>query len=102
MALLVNSITSFSNAPLVSIFYLGASISAFACVYIALLFFQWLFIAKTLSGWISVMASVWLLGGLIMSSVGVVGIYLAKVFSETKRRPHAIVRAVHRRPRRSC
>jgi putative glycosyltransferase len=102
MALLVNSITSFSNAPLVSIFYIGASISMFACIYIAFLLVQWLFIAKTLSGWISVMASVWLLGGLIMSSIGVVGIYLAKVFSETKQRPLAIVRAIHRQPRQEC
>lgn len=94
MSLLVNSITSFSNAPLVSIFYLGLLISLTAVIYIAYLFFNWWFVSKPLSGWTSVMASIWLLGGLIMSSIGVVGIYLSKIFSETKQRPYSIVRQV--------
>ena len=94
MSLLVNSVTSFSNAPLVSIFYLGLLISLTAVIYIAYLFFNWWFVSKPLSGWTSVMASIWLLGGLIMSSVGVVGIYLSKIFSETKQRPYSIVRQV--------
>lgn len=97
MSLLVNAITSFSNAPLVSIFYLGLLISFTAIIYIAYLFFNWGLISKPLSGWTSVMASIWLLGGLIMSSVGIIGIYLSKIFSETKQRPYAIVRQVFRR-----
>ena len=42
------------------------------------------------------MASIWLLGGLLMSFVGIIGIYLAKVFSEAKRRPNTIIREVYR------
>lgn len=95
MSLLVNSVTSFSNAPLISIFYIGASISFVAVLYIAYLLVHWLFLARPLSGWTSVMASIWLLGGLIISFIGVVGIYLSKVFSETKRRPYTIVRQVY-------
>jgi len=94
MSLLVNSITSFSNAPLVGIFYLGVIISITGIIYILYLFFNWWFVSKPLSGWTSVMASIWLLGGLIMSSIGVVGIYLSKIFSETKQRPYAIVRQI--------
>lgn len=97
MTILVNSVTSFSNAPLVGIFYMGISISLFAIIYTIYLFFNWIFLAKPLSGWTSVMASIWFLGGLIMSSVGIVGIYLSKVFSETKRRPYTIVRKIYRR-----
>jgi putative glycosyltransferase len=97
VSLLVNSVTSFSNAPLISIFYLGLLISLTAVIYIAYLFFNWWFVSKPLSGWTSVMASIWLLGGLIMSSIGVVGIYLSKIFSETKQRPYSIVRQVFRR-----
>ena len=41
------------------------------------------------------MASIWLLGGLIISFIGVVGIYLSKIFSETKRRPYTIVRQIY-------
>lgn len=95
MSLLVNSVTSFSNAPLIGIFYIGVAIFLVAGAYTAYLFIHWLFLAKPLSGWTSVMASIWLLGGLVISFIGVVGIYLSKIFSETKRRPYTIVRQVY-------
>lgn len=95
MSLLVNSVTSFSNAPLVGIFYIGVSISFFALAYIAYLVTYWLFLAKPMSGWTSVMASIWLLGGMVISFIGVVGIYLSKIFTETKQRPYTIVRQIY-------
>lgn len=95
MSLLVNSVTSFSNAPLVSIFYIGVSISLFSLAYIAYLVTHWLFLSKPLSGWTSVMASIWLLGGMVISFIGVIGIYLSKIFSETKQRPYTIVRHIY-------
>jgi len=95
MSLLVNSVTSFSNAPLVTIFYVGISISLFALLYILYLVMNWLFLENPMSGWTSVMASIWLLGGMIISFIGVVGIYLSKIFSETKQRPYTIIRQVY-------
>lgn len=95
MSLLVNSVTSFSNAPLVGIFYIGLGISSLAMLYIFYLVFNWLFLENPLSGWTSVMASIWLLGGMIISFIGVVGIYLSKIFSEAKQRPYTIVRQVY-------
>ncbi|PRC93561.1 glycosyltransferase family 2 protein [Solimicrobium silvestre] len=95
MSLLVNSVTSFSNAPLVGIFYIGVSISLVAFFYTCYLAIQWAFLAKPLSGWTSVMASIWLLGGMIISFIGVVGIYLSKIFSETKQRPYTIIRQIY-------
>jgi len=95
MSLLVNSVTSFSNAPLICIFYIGLAISFLAGTYTAYLLIHWLFFTKPLSGWTSIMASIWLLGGLVISFIGVVGIYLSKIFSETKRRPYTIVRQVY-------
>ena len=91
MSLLVNSVTSFSSAPLVGIFYLGVAISLLALVYIAYLVTNWLLLEKPMSGWTSVMGSIWLLGGMVISFIGVVGIYLSKIFSEIKRRPYTIV-----------
>ena len=99
VAMLVNSLTSFSNAPLHAIFYIGATISAFASAYILYILLNWLFMARPVGGWTSVMASIWLLGGLIISFIGIIGIYLAKIFSETKRRPYTVVRHVYRRDR---
>lgn len=96
MSILVNSITSFSNAPLTGIFYIGATISVIAGMYIAYLLAHWMFFARPLSGWTSVMASIWLLGGLIISFIGIVGIYLSKIYSETKQRPYTIVRQIYK------
>lgn len=97
MSVLVNSVTSFSNAPLVSIFYIGLTISLVAMTYIFYLVFQRLFLDAPLDGWTSVMASIWLLGGMIISFIGIVGIYLSKIFSETKKRPYTIVRHIYGR-----
>lgn len=95
MSLLVNSVTSFSNAPLISIFYIGVAISLFSIAYISYLLVNWFFLAKPMSGWTSVMASIWMLGGMIISFIGVLGIYLSKIFSETKQRPYTIVRQIY-------
>lgn len=95
LSLLVRSVTSFSNAPLVHIFYLGFSISLLATLYIIYLIINKFFLASPLSGWTSVMASIWLLGGMIISFIGVVGIYISKIFIETKQRPYTIVRQIH-------
>ncbi|MNR30948.1 putative glycosyltransferase [compost metagenome] len=96
MSLLVNSVTAFSNAPLISIFYLGLMISLLAGCYIAFLVLRWWIEDTSMAGWTSVMASIWLLGGLLMSSLGVVGIYMAKIYTEAKGRPYTIIRRVYR------
>ncbi len=93
---LVNSVTSFSNAPLTGIFYIGIIISLLAVTYTGYLFVNKLFFFKPLGGWTSVMASIWLLGGFVISFIGIVGIYLSKVFSETKHRPYTIVRQIYK------
>lgn len=95
ISLLINSVTSFSSAPLVGIFYFGALIFMIAAIYTSSIIFHKLFFGQTVAGWTSVMASVWLLGGLMISFIGIVGIYLSKVYSETKRRPYTIVRQVY-------
>jgi putative glycosyltransferase len=97
ISLFVNSVTSFSNLPLVAIFYVGAAMFLLACCYIAYLVINRLFFGVSVEGWTSVMASVWLLGGMVISFMGIIGIYLSKVFSEAKRRPYTIVKRIHGR-----
>jgi len=97
VAIIVNAVTSFSNLPLIGIFYIGIVILLVACIWTGYLIVHWLIDAQPLSGYTSLMASIWLLGGLIISAVGVVGIYLAKVFSETKHRPNTIIREIFQR-----
>jgi putative glycosyltransferase len=95
MSVLVDSLTSFSNAPLIGIFYTGAAISAVAGLYIVFVVANWLCFQHPPTGWTSLIASIWLLGGLTISFLGVIGIYLSKIFSETKQRPYTIVRRIY-------
>jgi putative glycosyltransferase len=92
VAIVVNAITSFSNRPLVAIFYLGWAISLVAAAAAADLIVRRLFFGRLLSGWPSLIVSIWLLGGLTICSLGIIGIYLSKVFNEVKQRPYTIVR----------
>jgi putative glycosyltransferase len=94
--MLVDSVASFSELPLVGIFYLGIIISLLSGAVGLVLLIRKLFFGQVLAGWTSVMISVWMLGGLLILCVGVVGIYISKIFIETKNRPYSIVRKVHR------
>lgn len=94
-SLFINAITSFSNKPLVFIFYLGCGIvfcSSLAALYLII---RRIFFGALLAGWPSLIVSVWLLGGLTIFCLGVIGIYLAKVFMETKQRPYTIIKQIY-------
>lgn len=93
---LVNSISAFSTKPLNAIFLMGVIVSTIGFAFLVYLVIAGLFWSRTPAGWTSVMVSVWLLGGFILISLGVIAIYLGKVFSEVKARPRAIVRSIER------
>jgi len=97
LALCVNAITSFSDTPLIFIFYTGVFISSISVLYILYLFSRKIFSGVGISGWTSLIVSVWFLGGLTIFFIGIIGIYLSKIFIETKQRPYAIIRAVYGR-----
>ena len=91
-SILVDAVTSFSGRPLVFVFYLGLAISLAAGAAALYMVIRRVFFGVLLAGWPSLIVSVWLLGGLTLFCVGLLGIYLSKVFLETKQRPGAIVR----------
>jgi glycosyltransferase involved in cell wall biosynthesis len=82
----IDGITSFSAKPMRYIFLTGLT---FLLVDIAIAL--WVFIAHffrdTISGWASLMLSVWFLGSLILMGIGIVGEYIGKIFIEVKHRP---------------
>jgi putative glycosyltransferase len=98
---LIDSISSFSAIPLVAIFYLGLAISAMSSLVALVLLVLKLVYGGAIQGWVSVMLSVWFLGGLLIFCVGLIGIYVSKIFIETKGRPYTIVRRVHEADRPS-
>jgi putative glycosyltransferase len=96
----VNAVTSFSAAPLRMIFYCGVVVSCAAMLYASSLIYQHFFTPRPVDGWTSIMVSVWVLGGMIISFIGIIGIYLAKIFSESKQRPYVIVREIYGKSKR--
>jgi putative glycosyltransferase len=95
ISVFVNAITSFSNRPLLLIFQLGFSVILLSMVAGGVLLYQSLSGGIGVPGWASIMVSIWFLGGVTIFCVGVLGIYLAKIFTETKERPYTIVRHVY-------
>jgi putative glycosyltransferase len=92
MSILVDAFTSFSSNPLKLIFGVGLLIFMVASMLISFLMFRLLFNGQSTSGWLSLIVSVWFLGGLIMLSLGILGIYISRIFVETKNRPRTIVK----------
>jgi putative glycosyltransferase len=92
---LVNAITSSSDKPLILIFYLGCLIMLVSSVAALDLIIRKIFWGALLQGWASLIVSLWLLGGITIFCLGLVGIYLAKIFNEVKRRPYTIIRQVY-------
>ena len=88
----VNGITSFSNRPLLYIFQIGILVMLLSMAAGAILMYESLSGRVGVPGWASLMVSIWFLGGLTIFCLGVIGIYVAKVFTETKDRPYTVVR----------
>jgi putative glycosyltransferase len=95
LAMGFEGITSFSEKPLLLVFTLGIAIFALAVAGAVYLIVRRL-TGTLLSGWASVIVSIWMLGGLSIACIGILGLYIARVFIETKHRPYSIIRAVHR------
>ena len=95
LSLTVNAITSFSNKPLVYIFYLGVIILLLSTIYIVQIVIKKLLLHISVPGYTSIVVSIWFLGGLTILSLGVVGIYLSKMFMEVKKRPYTIIRSIY-------
>jgi len=90
---LLDSVTSFSHVPLYGVFFLGLAIFFVSFLVTVALIVRRL-TGYVLDGWISVMVSVWSLGGLILLCIGLVGLYISRIFIETKNRPYVIIRNV--------
>jgi putative glycosyltransferase len=91
----VLGIVSTSTLPLSAIFLFGLAVCVLSILYITFLLVRYLVFGSPIEGWLSLILSVWLLGGATQMALGIIGLYLARIFYETKRRPYAVLRGVH-------
>ncbi|MBQ8110410.1 MAG: glycosyltransferase family 2 protein [Clostridia bacterium] len=90
VAFAMEGITSLSNKPIRYVLLLGALCALLGLamgIYIIVSFFS----HHVVAGWASMMMSVWLLGGLQLMALGMIGEYVGKIYMETKRRPKFIL-----------
>ena len=86
LRLAINGITAFSVKPLFLIFNLGVIFLIIAfCIGIYVV--HALIVGTAVPGWSSLILSIWLVGGFILISLGIVGTYLGQIYSEVQRRP---------------
>ena len=83
-------ITSFSIRPLQGIVLLGLLfilISVGVIIYAIAVYWE----GETIPGWTSIMVSLWLIGGAMMTAIGIIGEYIGKIYKEVKKRPRYLV-----------
>jgi len=90
LRLAMDGITSFSIRPIRVITCLGFLLTCFSIVMIIYTLVSY-FLGKTTPGWSTLLVSIWLLGGIELIGIGVVGEYVGRTYMETKRRPRYLI-----------
>lgn len=88
----LRGLLSFSTAPLQIASVLGFATTAFAFAYLIYVFAKWLVCGDPVSGWPTLICAILLLGGLQLFVIGILGLYVAGIFRETKGRPIYVVK----------
>ena len=91
----IDGLVSFSSVPLKIWSYIGFVISVLALFYAGWLVLRVLIHGRDVPGFASVIVAVLFLGGIQLLSLGIIGEYLARVYSEVKQRPLYLVRGLH-------
>jgi len=87
VGLAVQGVTSFSIAPLRFISFLGLAVCFMSMLMIVWVLYGKLVLKNVIPGWASSLIPIYLLGGIQLFGIGVIGEYVGKVYLETKRRP---------------
>jgi putative glycosyltransferase len=96
MSMAIDAIFSFSSVPLYYISSLGILISFFSMCLGLFLIYKKIFLAQVSDGWTSLMVVLLFSCGLIITSIGILGIYIAKIFIQVKHRPNSIIKRIVR------
>jgi polyisoprenyl-phosphate glycosyltransferase len=96
MALALDGITSFSPVPLRLIAGLGGLVCIFSLLMVLFVLGVRLFTDRALPGWASITVPIYLLGGVQLLCVGILGEYVGKTYAETKGRPRYLIEKLER------
>ncbi|WP_042165722.1 glycosyltransferase family 2 protein [Paenibacillus gorillae] len=94
LKLATDVIVSQSNKPLRMSIKFGFTISFLSMIYGIYLAVKYFFLEQPVSGWTSLMVSMYFLGGLMFANLGILGLYIGRIFNEVKQRPLYVIRDV--------
>jgi len=91
MKLAIDTILAYSNKPLYYIVGFGFFVSFIAFITSLIIFIKYLIGAITVMGYTSLILSIWFIGGMLITFLGIVGLYIGKMFEGIKNRPIYII-----------
>lgn len=96
VALMIQALTTFSGKPLELLFYLGLTITLFSIIFIIYLVTKKLIMGDSISiGWTSLVAINLLSLGLISTFLGLMGLYLFRIYRQVQGRPNYIIKKIY-------
>lgn len=94
--LFINAVTSFSSFPLFIIFYLSIIFCFISGIYLLFIILRKLFYPETvLIGFSSLSVFIVFIGSLIVFCISIIGLYIAKIYDQTKNRPRFIIKKIY-------
>jgi polyisoprenyl-phosphate glycosyltransferase len=90
----LQGVTSFSIKPLYAATYIGFALSFLSILYIPYVLYAF-FTGEEVSGWASTIITIVFFGGLQLIILGIIGIYIGKMFMQVKNRPNYIIRSTN-------
>jgi len=94
MRFALHGVTSFSIKPLYTAVYLGFGFSCLSLLYIPYVLLSF-YEGQEVNGWASIIMTIAFFGGLQLIILGIIGIYIGKMFMQTKNRPNYIIRSTN-------
>lgn len=91
LTLALSTIIAYSNKPLQISIYIGFFLTLTSTFLILIIIFNYLFFQHPVAGWTSLILSIFFTGGIIIFLLGVIGIYIGKIYDETKKRPLYVI-----------
>lgn len=94
LRLAYQTIISFSDKPLRIMLKIGVGLVSFSLLFALYLVIKYIVTNQSTSGWLSIFVSIWFLSGIIIFTLGLLGVYLGKMFDTTKKRPTYIIELI--------
>lgn len=91
----LQGITSFSTRPLHIAIFLGFGLTFFAFLFYSIYVLYSIYFGHVISGWTSVIATIVFFGGLNLIVLGIIGMYIGKLFMQSKQRPNYLIKSTN-------